>query len=301
MPDRQNFGQCTLVCWGIGAILGLLTVVAALLLGKLGLIWALLLGLLVTAIVGWLLTMMLCKTTDAPAAYVAPTAAAATAAHAVRPDAATAHSHTAATDDSADAAIEVTEVDPHAGSETRAYETGTVGLTRADDDMDGDMRVAPAAEAPAPAQPDAAKADAAADAGTEDTSSEVDEDHKDDTDAADDSAAASDIATDDTDSAQPTGPGSRPEALSAPRNGAADNLKEIKGVGPKLEQLLHSLGFYHFDQIAGWTVDEVSWVDQNLKGFKGRVSRDNWVDQAKTLAAGGETEFSKKVTKGGVY
>jgi len=65
--------------------------------------------------------------------------------------------------------------------------------------------------------------------------------------------------------------------------------------------LLNSLGFYHFDQVAGWSADEVSWVDQNLEGFKGRVSRDNWVDQAKTLAAGGETEFSKKVGKGGVY
>jgi predicted flap endonuclease-1-like 5' DNA nuclease len=45
----------------------------------------------------------------------------------------------------------------------------------------------------------------------------------------------------------------------------------------------------------------VAWVDQNLEGFKGRVSRDDWVEQAKLLAAGGETEFSKKVDKGDVY
>ena len=50
-----------------------------------------------------------------------------------------------------------------------------------------------------------------------------------------------------------------------------------------------------------WTAAEVGWVDENLEGFKGRVSRDNWVDQAKLLADGGETEFSKKVKKGGVY
>ncbi|MCR9114293.1 MAG: fused NADH-quinone oxidoreductase subunit E/endonuclease, partial [Rhodobacteraceae bacterium] len=95
--------------------------------------------------------------------------------------------------------------------------------------------------------------------------------------------------------------GTRPEALKAPRDGGADDLKMIKGVGPKLEQLLHGLGFYHFDQVAAWTADEVAWVDQNLEGFKGRVSRDSWVDQARVLAQGGTTEFSKKVKKGDVY
>ncbi len=98
-----------------------------------------------------------------------------------------------------------------------------------------------------------------------------------------------------------SGEGTRPEALSGPRDGKADNLKEIKGIGPKLEKLCNSLGFYHFDQIANWTPDEVAWVNANLEGFKGRVTRDTWVDQAKILAAGGETEFSKKVEKGGVY
>ncbi len=97
------------------------------------------------------------------------------------------------------------------------------------------------------------------------------------------------------------GEGTRPEALEAPREGGADDLKKIKGVGPKLEKLCNSLGFYHFDQIANWTADEVAWVDQNLEGFKGRVSRDNWVEQARVLASGGETDFSKKVDKGDVY
>lgn len=97
------------------------------------------------------------------------------------------------------------------------------------------------------------------------------------------------------------GEGSKPEALSAAREGGPDNLKEIKGVGPKLEALLHTMGFYHFDQIANWSADEVAWVDQNLEGFKGRVTRDNWVEQARLLASGGETEFSKKVDKGDVY
>ncbi|SDE50993.1 Predicted 5' DNA nuclease, flap endonuclease-1-like, helix-3-turn-helix (H3TH) domain [Salipiger thiooxidans] len=95
--------------------------------------------------------------------------------------------------------------------------------------------------------------------------------------------------------------GTRPEALSAPRDGGADNLKEIKGVGPKLEEQLNELGIYHFDQIAGWTAAEVAWMDGNLNGFRGRVSRDDWIGQAKILAAGGETAFSTRVDEGEVY
>ena len=97
------------------------------------------------------------------------------------------------------------------------------------------------------------------------------------------------------------GPGTKPETLEAARDGGPDDLKSIKGVGPKLEALLHSMGFYHFDQVAAWGPEEVAWVDQNLQGFKGRVSRDNWVEQAQILASGGSTEFSKKVDKGAVY
>jgi len=93
----------------------------------------------------------------------------------------------------------------------------------------------------------------------------------------------------------------RPEALSGARNGGADDLKMIKGVGPKLEIMLNELGFYHFDQIAGWSAAEVAWVNDNLTEFKGRVSRDNWVEQARKLASGQETEFSKRVSDGDVY
>jgi len=97
------------------------------------------------------------------------------------------------------------------------------------------------------------------------------------------------------------GAGSKPAALAAARDGGADNLKQIKGVGPKLEAVLNGMGFYHFDQVANWGADEIAWVDQNLEGFKGRVSRDEWVAQAKVLAEGGTTEFSSKVKKGNVY
>ncbi len=79
-------------------------------------------------------------------------------------------------------------------------------------------------------------------------------------------------------------PGAKPAGLSEARGGQADDLKLIKGVGPKLEKLLHSLGFFHFDQIANWTAEEIAWVDENLAGFKGRVTRDDWIVQAKVLA-----------------
>lgn len=95
--------------------------------------------------------------------------------------------------------------------------------------------------------------------------------------------------------------GTRPRALTAEEAGTPDDLKEIKGIGPKLEKLCHSLGVYRFDQIAAWNSNEVAWMDSNLEGFYGRVSRDDWVGQAKILASGGETEFSKRVEKGNVY
>lgn len=115
--------------------------------------------------------------------------------------------------------------------------------------------------------------------------------------------SAEDLDTDGTGdgTAEGTDEGTKPETLSAARDGQADDLKEIKGVGPKMETMLNEMGFFHFDQIANWTESEVAWVNANLQGFKGRVSRDNWVEQARILASGGETEFSKRARDGDVY
>lgn len=115
------------------------------------------------------------------------------------------------------------------------------------------------------------------------------------------SAAAHKPATEPAVADEPAATAAKPETLDAAREGGPDNLKLIKGVGPKLEKLLHSLGFYHFDQVAAWTPEELSWVDKNLEGFKGRASRDNWVSQARALAAGDETEFSQRAKKDGIY
>jgi len=85
--------------------------------------------------------------------------------------------------------------------------------------------------------------------------------------------------------------GAKPVGLAAPRGGKADDLKEIEGIGPALEKLCHELGIFHFDQIAGWTDSDIAWMDQNLKGFRGRVSRDKWVAQAKLIVTEGLEAF----------
>lgn len=82
-----------------------------------------------------------------------------------------------------------------------------------------------------------------------------------------------------------------PVRLTAARDGKADNLKEIEGIGPALEKLCNELGFYHFDQIASWSDADVAWVDQNMKNFKGRIVRDKWVAQAKLIVAEGLEAF----------
>lgn len=77
-------------------------------------------------------------------------------------------------------------------------------------------------------------------------------------------------------------PEKEPELLTAPK-GDKDDLKRIKGVGPQLEGLLNTMGFWHFWQIADWGPAEIAWVDNRLK-FKGRIERDDWVSQAKDFA-----------------
>lgn len=88
--------------------------------------------------------------------------------------------------------------------------------------------------------------------------------------------------------------GSKPKALKAARKGVADDLKVIEGIGPALEKVLNENGIFHLDQIAAWGVAEVEWMDGNLKGFKGRVTRDKWVAQAKLIGEVGLEEFLRR-------
>lgn len=72
--------------------------------------------------------------------------------------------------------------------------------------------------------------------------------------------------------------------LHSASHGQADDLKRISGIGPMLEKLLNKHGVYYFWQIAEWTHDDVETMDNRLEVFKGRITRDNWVKQAETLA-----------------
>jgi predicted flap endonuclease-1-like 5' DNA nuclease len=79
--------------------------------------------------------------------------------------------------------------------------------------------------------------------------------------------------------------------------GAPNNLLQLKGVGPKLNTLLVGLGITRFDQIAAWTASDIAKVDEHLGTFKGRIGRDNWIEQAGLLAAGRISDFEAKFGK----
>jgi NADH-quinone oxidoreductase subunit E len=66
---------------------------------------------------------------------------------------------------------------------------------------------------------------------------------------------------------------------------AADDLQKIKGIGPKIAGILQDLGIRRYAQIAAWTPDNVAWINDHLR-FKGRVERERWIEQAKTLIEG---------------
>lgn len=92
-------------------------------------------------------------------------------------------------------------------------------------------------------------------------------------------------------------PGSKPAGIAVPAEGEADDLKWIKGIGPRNEKACHALGIYQFRQIADWTPDEAIWVGHHM-AFPGRIEREHWIAQAKLLASGGETEHAKAVKSG---
>jgi len=70
--------------------------------------------------------------------------------------------------------------------------------------------------------------------------------------------------------------------LLAKPQGVADDLKAINGVGPKLETALNEAGIFHYWQIAGLTETQIEALDTKLD-FRGRIARDNWIEQARKL------------------
>jgi NADH-quinone oxidoreductase subunit E len=76
--------------------------------------------------------------------------------------------------------------------------------------------------------------------------------------------------------------GTRPPAAGP--DAGSDDLQQIRGIGPKIAATLAELGIGRFEQIAAWTPEHVVWVNAHLR-FKGRVEREEWIAQARDLAA----------------
>lgn len=85
----------------------------------------------------------------------------------------------------------------------------------------------------------------------------------------------------------------------ATSQGPQDDLKRIRGIGVLIEKRLNGMGVTRYEQIANWTDGDIDRVSQILE-FKGRIERENWVEQARILASGGQTEFSGRFDRGEV-
>lgn len=90
-----------------------------------------------------------------------------------------------------------------------------------------------------------------------------------------------------------------PVQFEADDNERADDLKRIRGIGVLIEKRLNAIGIRRYEQIANWTSGDIDRVSRMLE-FKGRIERESWVEQARILASGGQTEFSRRVDRGEV-
>lgn len=79
--------------------------------------------------------------------------------------------------------------------------------------------------------------------------------------------------------------------------GTTDDLLRIKGVGPKLAELLSSMGISRYDQIAAWSDSDVQEIDSQMGRFAGRIERDDWRTQARYLASGDTASYEEKFGK----
>lgn len=77
----------------------------------------------------------------------------------------------------------------------------------------------------------------------------------------------------------------------------ADDLTRLKGVGPKLAAQLQDLGVTSFAQIAAWDEADIDRIDDQLGRFKGRIRRDNWIEQAKLLNSGDTAAYEARFGK----
>ena len=105
----------------------------------------------------------------------------------------------------------------------------------------------------------------------------------------------------DNESKAPTAPSTSqtPAAPQAKPGAKPDDLKRIRGIGVLIEKRLNALGITTYAEIANWNSADIDRISQTLE-FKGRIERESWVEHARILASGGQTEFSRRVDRGDV-
>jgi predicted flap endonuclease-1-like 5' DNA nuclease len=79
--------------------------------------------------------------------------------------------------------------------------------------------------------------------------------------------------------------------------GSADDLQQLKGVGPKFVARLTELGITRFDQLAGLNPNEAAHLDERMGPFQGRLAKDRVIEQADYLARGDRDGFEEKFGK----
>ncbi|MEO6581896.1 MAG: hypothetical protein ABIN68_03700 [Sphingomicrobium sp.] len=88
-----------------------------------------------------------------------------------------------------------------------------------------------------------------------------------------------------------------PVSRQVPGGAEADDFLRLKGVGPRLSELIHARGFTRFEQLAHLTSHEVDRLDKQLGPFAGRIKRDQIVEQSAFLARGDVDGFEEHFGK----
>ncbi|SFE65693.1 Predicted 5' DNA nuclease, flap endonuclease-1-like, helix-3-turn-helix (H3TH) domain [Sulfitobacter brevis] len=257
MLEDQDHATCTRNCWLIGMGVGAVAAILLLLMTSMSFLMALVSGVLVTVIAGFVLGAKLCSEDTPTTSVVAPRDLA-------DPSAATAPSTDQSVTSRISAAASHDPVPQDATAGTPPVAGASIGETQTSSTAEPDMAAAtPARESRDPV-PQGATAKAPPVATTPPPTN---------------SAPKTAVA------ATPAATGAKPELLDQARAEGPDDLQRIGGVGPKIEQTLNGIGIYHFDQIANWGPDDIAWVDAQLR-VKGRIERDDWVAQAKAFVNG---------------
>ena len=294
MSEKQNSTECRTVCWIVAAAVGIISIVMLYMFGGYGGLQAFFVGAFIGVVVGVVLSMFLCRGQTAAADLASdekPAQRYAREAEEVQAKRSGQTSSGAAPSATGDTAPET----PTSPSETSASAADEVIAPPAAPATPASVKsggVLPSKALPGQAELAGRKGEwkyegGSASGSTVDKSAAI---------PAGETAAPAVEPVESAASAEEA----KPELFtSAPAEGA-DDLKLISGVGPKLEQTLNDLGIYRFEQVAAWGPQEIAWVDARLR-FKGRIERDGWIEQAKRLAVGDETEFAKRAKEEHLY